>query len=208
MKMSDNNDDVKPGATPEEIQAQVSAQVAEQLKDIKLKLDQAYAARDEAVRTRTQLEEQTRQKEMEALTAAGKHQEVSQMKLAAAEEKIAMMTKQLTAYQRDSVVQEQLRSLTFRNDKSAQMAYRDITDQLVQNDEGEWVHKTGVKIKDYVASFAKDPENEFLFAPKANGGGGSGSGGNPAPTKKKISEMTTAEALAAAAAGQLGTMTF
>jgi hypothetical protein len=77
----------------------------------------------------------------------------------------------------------------------------------VQDKDGQWVHKTGVTIKDYVTTFAKDEDNSFLFKPKSSGGagtnGGTGSGG-PKDQKKKITEMTTQEALAAAMAGEFG----
>ena len=91
------------------------------------------------------------------------------------------------------------------------MAYRDVVEQLVQDkDTGQWVHRTGVSIKDFVSSFAKEEDNSFLFKPKSNSGGGSTSA-NGLPKldgSKKITEMTTAEVLALAAAGKLGTIKY
>jgi hypothetical protein len=209
MENQDNGENGVKVPTKEEIEAQVQALVAEQVKDIKAKLDNAYNARDEAVRKAAQLEEQRRTAEMEALTAAGKHTEAAQLKLAALEEKNAHLLKQLTGYQRDAVLENALRGVEFRSERSANLARQDIIDALVQNEQGEWVHKTGVAIKDYVSAFQKDPENEFLFKPKQNGGAGAGAGaGVPGKSTKKITEMSTTELLAAAAAGQFGQQSF
>lgn len=205
-----NEDDInnKPANAPtaEEIKAQVDAMVEERLKEVKSKLDSAYGARDEAIQKATRLAEEAKQREMEALTAAGKHQEVLQMKLTAAEEQLKMFKERITGFERDSVVQEQLRGLSFRNDRSAEMAYRTVVEQLVQNNDGAWVHRTGVPIKDFVSAFAKDPEYEFLFQPKSNSGAGSGNGNGAPNTKlnKKVTDMTTQELMAAAQSGQFG----
>lgn len=202
--MEDTGNDSNKTPSPEEIKAQVDAQVELQLAEIKKKLDAAYGARDEAVRTATQLQEQAKQKEIQALTDAGKTTEAMQLKLTAAEERLRLQQEQLTAYQRDAIVKEALGGLKFRNDRSREMAYRDVVGQLVQNQEGQWVHKTGIDIKSYVAAFAKDSENEFLFEPKANSGAGSQGGSGVPKLNKKVSEMTTNELLEAATSGKLG----
>jgi hypothetical protein len=198
-----------PVPTKEEIDAQVAQLVATQLADIKSKLDGAFAARDEAVREATRLKDAARAAELEALTAAGKHTEAAQLKLSALEEELKAARSKITSYERDSVVKESLRGLEFRNDRSADMAYRDIVDQLVQDQQGQWVHKTGVTIKDFVANFQKDEENAFLFKPKTNSGGGSSTpNGTPnIDPKRKMTELSTTEIMSLAAAGKLGTFT-
>lgn len=205
-----NNDDPinKPAATPEEIKAQVEAMVAEQLKDIKAKLDQAYSARDEAARKAVAFEEAEKKAKMEALAKEGKHAEVANMKVLELTEKLTIAERRNTELARDSVVRESLTGLKFRNDRSREMAYRDVLDQLVQDtDSGTWVHKTGVSVKDFISQFAKDESNSFLFEVKANtgAGGGNNAGGAPNITSgKDILKMTTTEILALANAGKLG----
>jgi hypothetical protein len=203
--MADENDGVKI-PTQAEIDAQIAALVAEQIKEIKGKLDASFTARDEAVRKATQLEEAARKKELEDLTAAGKHAEVAQLKMTALEENLKIAQGKITSYERDSVVKDALRAVKFRNDRSAEMAYRDVVDQLVQNQEGQWVHKTGVSIKDYIGNYTKDEQNSFLFEPKVNSGGGSGpAAGTPKiGAGRKITDLNTQEILAAATAGELG----
>jgi Arc/MetJ-type ribon-helix-helix transcriptional regulator len=200
------NNEPKPAATPEEIQALVQAQVDEQLKEIKSKLDAAYGSRDDAVRKAAQLEEAEKAARLKALEAEGKHKEVAEMKIASLEEKLKIAEQRNIEYTRDAAVRSALGGLEFRNERSQQMAYRDVVEQLVQDkDTGQWVHRTGVAIKDFVSAFAKDDENSFLFKPKVNSGsGGVATGGIPNLNNKKLLEMTTAEVMALATAGKLG----
>ena len=94
--------------------------------------------------------------------------------------------------------------MDFRNDTAAEFAYRDVVSQLMQNENGQWVHKTGASIKDFIDSFRKDDDKEFLFKPKQSSGTGQqashvSTGGFD--SNKPLSEMSTDEIMAAAAAG-------
>jgi hypothetical protein len=197
-------------STPEEIKAQVDAMAAEQLKEIKSKLDGAYSARDEAVRKAAELEEAQRNAKMEALKAAGKDVEVLEMKLAEIQGKLDAAQRKNIGYERDGTVREAMRGMEFRNERAEQMAFNDIVGNLVQNQDGTWVHKTGAAIKDFVTTYSKDEDNSYLFKSKTNSGAGAGDGGNHGTPKldpnKKITEMSSQEVLALAAAGKLGTM--
>ena len=181
--------------------------VEERLAKIKANLDKAYAERDAAVRDRVKLEEEARQRKIKALEEEGKHKEVAEMKLAELQEKLAIAESKVTELSRDGAVRNALSGLDFRNERSSQMAYRDIIDQLIQDPEtGTWIHKSGVSIKDFVGQYVKNDDNSFLFKPKSNSGGGSNpTGGAPRiDPNKKISEMSTEEVLQLAAAGKLG----
>jgi hypothetical protein len=196
-------------ASQEEIQAQVQALADQQLAEIKKKLDGAFSARDEAVRKAAELEEAQKTAKMEALTAAGKTTEVLEMKLQEALGKLDAASKKVIGYERDGTVRDALRSagVEFRNERAEAMAFREVVDSLVQDANGQWVHKTGAPIKDFITTFSKDEENSYLFKQKQNSGAGSGTPGDGAPKldpNKKLTEMTTAEVLAAAAKGQLG----
>jgi hypothetical protein len=181
--------------------------VEERLAKIKSSLDKAYAERDAAVKEKVRLEDERKQAKMKSLEEEGKHKEVAEMKLAELQEKLAIAERKVTELSRDRAVKDALTGLEFRNERSGQMAYRDIVDQLVQDPEtGAWVHRSGVSIKDYVSQYAKNEDNSFLFRTKTNSGtGASGIDGTPKfNSNKKISEMTTEEVLQAAAAGKLG----
>jgi len=181
--------------------------VEERLAKIKNSLDKAYQERDAAVKEKVRLEEEKKQARMKALEEEGKHKEVAEMKLAELQEKLVIAEKKVTELSRDRAVKDALTGLEFRNERSNQMAYRDIVDQLVQDPEtGAWIHKSGVSIKDYVSQYSKNEENSFLFKAKTNSGTGTTNiDGTPKfNSNKKISEMSTEEVLAAAAAGKLG----
>jgi hypothetical protein len=204
FKEEDGND---PSTTNKETEELLNKLVEERLAKIKSSLDKAYQERDLAVKERVRLEEEKKQARMKSLEDEGKHKEVAEMKLAELQEKLAIAESKVTELTRDSAVRNALSGLEFRNDRSGQMAYRDIIDQLIQDPEtGSWIHKSGVSIKDYVSQYAKNEDNSFLFKPKTNtGSGAAGMGGNPKlDPNKKISEMTTEEVLQLAASGKLG----
>jgi len=187
----------------------VEAQVAERLAAIKGKLDSAYSARDDAIKEATRMKQEAQARELEALEKAGKHQEVLQMKLAAAEEKLKMADEAITSFRRDSVVKESLRGIKFRNDRAADMAYKSVVEQLVQDKDGSWVHKTGTPIKDFISAFSKDEDNSFLFEAKPNSGANTNNGASQMPdygagNKRKITELSAQEVLQLAQAGKLG----
>lgn len=181
----------------------IQERVAAELADIKGKLDKAYEQRDEAVRKAVNYEEEKKQQEIKRLEEEGKIKEASDMRIAELQEKLSLMEKKNTELTRDSVVRDALKGLEFRNETAADFAYRDVVSQLVQNENGQWVHRTGASIKDFIETFRKDENKDFLFKPKQS----SGTGGTPPKptggfdTNKPLSEMTLEEQLAAAESG-------
>lgn len=207
----DNNEDSKDSSnnsvSNKDTEEVISKLVEERLSKIKASLDKAYAERDSAVRERVRLEEKEKQSKLKALEDDGKHKEAAEMRLAELQEKLVIAESKVVELSRDSAVKDALTSLDFRNDRSGQMAYRDIVDQLIQDpDTGSWIHKSGVSIKDFVSQYAKNEDNSFLFKPKTNSGAGTGGvGGTPKlDPNKKISDMSTEEVLQLAASGKLG----
>ena len=132
------------------------------------------------------------------------------MKLAEAQAKLKVFEEENTKLNRDSVVNSQLTTLDFRNDRSREMAYRDIVEQLVQNENGTWVHKSGTSIQEFVNSYSKNEDNSFLFRIKANSGAGTSAAAAPSNTteKKSLNQMTQEEVLALASKGQLGSFSY
>jgi hypothetical protein len=204
----ENNLETNGGADPKKTEELINQVVEERLAKIKASLDKAYKERDEAVRKAVALEDAEKQARIRALEHEGKHKEVAEMKLAELQEKLRIAESKVTELSRDSTVKDALAGLEFRNERSHQMAYRDVIDQLIQDPEtGQWIHKSGISIKEFVSAFAKDEDNSFLFKLKTNSGSGTGNpSGNPRlDPNKKISQMTQQEVLALAAAGKLGT---
>jgi hypothetical protein len=125
---------------------------------------------------------------------------------------VADLNAKLTAEQkrnveltRDIDVRNALASHPFRNENAVEMAYREIVGQLVQNDQGVWVHKTGISIRDFVKGFADSDDNSFLFKAKASSGSGS-NGGKPSDTsggKKSLFQLSQDEVLKLAKEGKL-----
>jgi len=194
------NDEVDP----------IEREVQERLAKMKSNMDRMASERDEALRKAVEIEQKQKQDQIQRLEEEGKLQEALEMKLAEAQARLKVFEEENIKLNRDSVVNSALGGLDFRNERSRQMAYRDIVEQLVQNDDGLWVHKTGTNIQDFVTSYSKNEDNSFLFRVKANTGAGTAnnSGAPSMDQKKSIGEMTTEEVLALAAKGQLGNYSY
>ena len=184
----------------------VQDKVDEALKEIKGKLDKAYGARDEALRKVADFENEKKEAELKRLQDEGKHKEAYELQLAEERAKRESLEKKNIELTRDIEVRNALASQPFRNDNASEMAYREIVGQLVRNEQGVWVHKSGVSIRDFVKTFAEGADNEFLFKPKVSSGSGTG-GSKPGDTssgaKKSLFEMSQAEVIKLAREGKL-----
>jgi len=209
MDIENNNEALNQETNPtetggEDLNKIIENRVQEELASIKEKLNAAYSQRNEAVAKAVAFEEDKKKVEIARLEEEGKHKEAGDMKLAELNAKLQERDKQITELTRDSAVRNALKGLDFRNDTAADFAYRDVVAQLVQNENGQWMHRTGASIKDFIDSFRKDDDKEFLFKPKQSSGTGQSS--MQAPTggfdsNKPLSEMSTEEIMAAAASG-------
>ena len=201
--------DTKPTidtAAPE-FKAALQAAIDVALADIKPKLDNAYKARDDLQAKLAEREQADREAHLKALKDAGKDKEAFELQLGEERAQKLALTKRVTELTRDVDVQNALAGYAFRNDIAADMARKTIVEQLVQKEDGSWVHRSGVSIKDFVDSFAASEEQSFLFKPKMNAGGGTVPlSGAPATssTGKSLFERTQQEVLEMAAKGQLG----
>jgi len=198
-----------PSATEQEIDP-IEQAVNERLSQMKSNMDRMVKERDEALKKAAEIEQQQKEAAIKRLEEEGKLQEALEMKLAEANAKLKVFEEENTKLNRDNVVNSQLGSLEFRNERSRQMAYRDIVEQLVQNEDGIWVHKSGTSIQEFVDSYSKSEDNSFLFRVKTNSGGGTTtpSGVSDTTEKKTLSQMSQAEVLALAAKGQLGNFSY
>jgi hypothetical protein len=199
------NPEFKKETEDERIERLAEEKAAAKLKDIKGKLDTAYSARDAALAEAEALKLKEREAQKQALEEQGKYKELYELKLKEQEEEAARLKAEKaelenrnTELTRDNELRDALKGYDFRNARASDIAFRDIVGELTRNDQGVWVHKSGVSIKDYATAFAKDESNSFLFKPKQNGGAGSSGSGNhkPNPTAgKKLTEMSQADVL-------------
>jgi hypothetical protein len=180
--------------------------VEERLAKMKANMDRMASERDEALKMKAEMEATAKEATIARMKEEGKLQEALEMELAEAKAKLEVFAKETTQLKRDGVLNDALAGMEFRNDKSRDMARREIVDQLVQNEEGAWLHSTGSNIRDYVEAYAKSEDNSFLFRVKSNTGAGTGNpaGAPSTDNTKAISDLSTQEILALAAKGKLG----
>jgi len=189
----------------------LEAAVNERLSKMKANMDRMASERDEALKIKNQMEADAKSAKIKQLEEEGKLQELAEMKIADLEAKLKVFEAENVKLNRDNVVNTKLGALDFRNDRSRDMARKDIVDQLVQSEEGAWVHKSGVGINDFIESYSKSEDNSFLFRVKSNSGAGTSAtpSQTSAPSENKsIMDMSTDEVLALAAAGKLGTQSY
>jgi hypothetical protein len=200
----------KKASLADEHQALLKQLVAEELKQMKANVDKAYKKAEELTRENARLKAEGQEKQRKQLEDEGKHYEAAKLKLAEYEETIKIQTEKLTSITRDRELERHLASLDFRNDFARETAFKTILPELVQDEDGSWVHKSGASVNDYLKAFAKDPNKDFLFKPKENSGAGSSSNKNSASMgrPKKLDGLTTEELLSLADSGKLGTVTF
>jgi len=201
----DQNNDQTNNEDKNLVEKIVQERLNDQLKEIKSKLDKAYNSRDEALKRVADFEKQQRDAELKRLEEEGKHKEAFEIKLA--EEKAAreLLERQNIELTRDIEVKNILANQDFRSENAREMAYKEIVGQLIRDDKGRWVHRSGIAVKDFVKSFTENDDNQFLFKPKPSSGGGSSSTrpSNVDSKPKSLFEMSQEEVLKLAAEGKL-----
>lgn len=165
----------EPAPLDAAIQARIDAEVLARIAKSKEALDKAYATRDDALAKLAEREQKERDAEIARLRAAGNEKEAHTLELAELRARADALEKRNTELSRDNDVRSALAAHPLRNDKAAKLAYQDIVAELVRDEKGNWVHKSGIALSDFVTAFAADKDNEFLFKPKANSGSGGGS---------------------------------
>lgn len=204
-KPANSGDD--SGSNEDLFNTRVQQAIEEQLRPIKGNLDAAYAARDEALRKLAEIERVQREKEVARLRDEGKHKEAYEAEIAAERARSQALEEHNIRLTRDIEVKNAMGNLPFRSENASDMAFKEVTGQLVRNEKGEWVHKSGAPIKDFVKAFADDEDNAFLFKSKASTGTGSPSNSAaPAASEgnKSLFAMSQDEVLRLAEEGKLG----
>jgi len=187
----------------EDLEKRIQDAVAAKLKDIKGKLDNAYSSRDDALKKLAIFEQKEREAELLRLNEEGKFKEAFDLQLAQERAKIEALQARNIELTRDIEVKNALSSLPFKNESAARMAYRTIVSELVQNEDGVWVHQSGGSIEDYVKIFSE--QNNFLLEQKVSTGPGvtQTKGTSPPTTTKSIFDMSQEDVLKLALEGKL-----
>jgi hypothetical protein len=188
----------------------VESIVAERLAQMKENMNRMSKERDEALKLKAEMEQAKKDADISRMKEEGKLQEALELEVADLKAKLGVYEVETTKLRRDGVLNDALAGMEFRNDKSRDMARREIVDQLVQDESGAWKHNSGSNINDYVAAYAQSEDNSFLFRVKSNTGAGSGSpaGAPSTDVSKAIGDMSTQEILALAAKGKLGSYNY
>jgi hypothetical protein len=187
-----------------DIKKLVQDQIDAEFKSLKDKLDSAYASRDEAMTKLAEFEQKEKEAERKRLEEEGKHKELYERDLAEERSKRVALEKRNVELTRDISVRDELRGYDFRNSSASEMAFREIVTELTQDDNGNWVHKSGKAVTDFVKEFMDNENNSFLLKVKANSGGGSGESNNTdTSSSKSLFDMSQDEVLAKARAGTL-----
>ena len=190
----------------QEFKDAVQAAVDVQLRDAKDALNKAYEARDAANAKVKELEQKIRDDEIARLKEEGKHQEALEKELEDSRAEREALKKKNIELTRDIELRNALAAHPFRNGNATDMAYREIVQNLVQDENGVWVTRDGKTISDAVNSFISDEDNAFLLKAKQNSGTGSPPPKTPGDTPlngKSIFELSQAEVLKLAQEGKL-----
>ena len=192
-------------SSKEDIERLIQERVAASLKDIKSKLDGAYSARDAALKRIAEFEQKEKEAELARLKEEGKHKEAYELQLAQERARIEALEKRNIELTRDIEVKNALSAFTFKSESASNMAYNSIVSELVQNENGEWIHKTGTSIHDYVKQFSD--QNPFLFEQKISTGPGvtTTKTTSPSSTPKSLFELSQEEVLKLSMEGKLPT---
>lgn len=193
------------GVDPEMFKKLVQEGIDAALQPIKENLDKAYSARDELAKQVAAFEQEKREAEIQRLKEEGNHKEAYEKELAAIRAENDALAKTNVQLTRDIHVRNALNAHEFRSTNAREMAFKEIVADLVQNEQGEWVHKTGTNVSEYINNFVGNEDNSFLLKPKVNAGTGQPPTTTSAPgdEPKSIFSRPQAEVLKMAAEGKL-----
>jgi hypothetical protein len=184
------------------VDKEASARVAK----AKAGLDKSYSKLSEIQKENAKLKADLKETERKRLLDEGKHLEVANAKIADLTAEANILRERLTALTRDRELERHLASLDFKNDYARSSAFKTIIGELSHDDENEeWIHKSGVSIEEFIKAFAKDPNNDFYFKVKENNGANSNKDkGKGSSRPASLKGLSAEDVIALAASGKLG----
>lgn len=207
------------GVTPDPVKMEelIEKAVNERLAPIKESLNSAYSERDEAKREAAAIKQQAHEAQLAALKEEGKESEALKLQLSDLQGKYDALLSKQTELSRDNTISDAIAGLEFKNDTARKLALAEISKDLVQDEAGNWVHKSGISVQEYADFMKSSDEYAFLIKqPTSSGPSEPVAGQQPrapgvvkhdpnAPyMTKPIMELTSEEAIMAAQAGRFG----
>ena len=180
----------------------------EEFSHLKANLDRAYGERDSLKDEVAALKAEKRDAEIQRLKDEGKEREAFEAQISDLNATITQLNHRIVELTRDNDVRQVLSTHSFRNERAVELAYESIIKELVQDEKGTWVHRSGKAVKDFIQTFSEDEENKFLFKEKENRGTGNTPNSQPkvpaeSPKTGKLTGMSQKDVLAMARKGQL-----
>lgn len=181
----------------------VEKTVTERLSKIKASLDSAYQRRDAAEKKVAEYQKKEQDEKIRKLEEEGKIKEAYEAKLEEAQKRLRQLEGEKLSLTRDNMVQSALGALNFRNDKARNMVFKSLVGELQQDESGQWKHKSGQSVEEYLKKFSEEEENAFLFKPRLNRGTGTEPPAGKPAAPSSLFNMTQEDVLKLAAEGKL-----
>ena len=184
--------------TPE-IQELLDEKLADALKDIKEKLNEAYSARDIALDRlkKAEAEHKTflRDHDLELLKAREEGRASGEKTLADTLKRVEALETHNKSLAKANVISTVLTGYSFRNAAAAKIASDMLADKLQQNAEGVWVLPDGKAPADHVKEMLASEEYSFLLKPAVSSGGGTKPGTGAGEHEKSLLDSSNEEIL-------------
>lgn len=200
----DSGEATSGGERSEEFKKLVDDAANDKVAKIKSSLNDLNKKLEAETKARVRAEKDAADVKRNALKADGKDLEAAQMKIAELEEELKITSGKLVSVTRDREVDTALTSLEFRNAFAKSQASDFIAKDLVLDNDGTWVHKSGASIPDYIKSLPKNEDFAATYL-KAKDNSGTNAPGNrvqggPKGKPKSVLGMSTEELMAWATA--------
>ena len=168
------NEDGTPIEAPEDEDTRTDAEKAldKAKTDFKDKMDKLNKRAKDAEDRATALEAAERKREQERLKANGQLSEAFELEKADLLSRLESLEAANTALSRDREVRDAMTGYEFRTAKAQTAAIREITDDLVKDEKGVWVAKSGESVDEYVKAFFEAEDNSYMLKPKRTSGTG------------------------------------
>lgn len=207
-ELEEHEEEPETTARSKEFEDAVTQRVQEELRQMKSNMDKAYAKITDLTKENTVLKDREKELSRKRLADEGKHLELKELELTELKEKLRLAEEKYVRTTRDSTLQSALSSLDFRNEFARNLAFKEIVGELEQEEDGTWIHQSGVPLQEYVRTFSKEPQREFLFKPRENQGSGTSktenAGRNSKGRPKTLDGLSISEILQLAEEGRLG----
>ena len=182
--------------TPE-IQAAIDKQVSDAVKDIKSKLDNAYADRDAAREKASTAEKAastlTRDQDIALLRAREEGRTTAETKLAETAARIKALEDHNRQLSRDQALSEAMTGFSFRTPAAQSMARELLLKDVQQDETGKWVAKDCRAVSELVKTTLSSEDHSFLLKAPVSTGTGTSAGKTVDTPSKSLLDSSNEE---------------